>query len=163
MRILQEVSNIIKGGANVYLPTSTGFSEQPIDIVNSQSVSGTVVGMDGLTVAIGGLIQENVTDNRAEVPILGKLPVIGFFFRQQNSVRSRTELVILIRPYVFSTPCESAATSASSCSNSASIPRPSIPSGTMNTFLPHEVLRANPPMTECQKVFRFHSLEPKEY
>ena len=111
LRILQEVSNIIKGGANVYLPTSTGFSEQPIDIVNSQSVSGTVVGMDGLTVAIGGLIQDNVTDNRAEVPILGKLPVIGFFFRQQNSVRSRTELVILIRPYVFSTPCESAATS----------------------------------------------------
>ena len=112
LRILQEVSNIIKGGANVYLPTSTGFTEQPIDIVNSQSVSGTVVGMDGLTVAIGGLIQDNVTDNRAEVPILGKLPVIGFFFRQQNTVRSRTELVILIRPYVFSTPCESAATSS---------------------------------------------------
>ncbi len=87
LRILQEVSNIIKGGANVYLPTSNGFTEQPIDIVNSQSVSGTVVGMDGLTVAIGGLIQENVTDSRAEVPILGKLPIIGFFFRQQNSVR----------------------------------------------------------------------------
>ena len=67
--------------------------------------------MDGLTVAIGGLIQENLTDSRAEVPILGKLPVIGFFFRQQTTSRSRTELVILIRPYVFSTPCESAATS----------------------------------------------------
>ena len=68
LRILQEVSNIIKGGANVYLPTSTGFSEQPIDIVNSQSVSGTVVGMDGLTVAIGGLIQDNVTTTAPRCP-----------------------------------------------------------------------------------------------
>jgi general secretion pathway protein D len=163
LRILQEVSNIIKGGANVYLPNSTGFSEQPIDIVNSQSVSGTVVGMDGLTVAIGGLIQDNVTDNRAEVPILGKLPIIGFFFRQQNSVRSRTELVILIRPYVFSTPCESAATSCKLMQQLSIHPKAVDSEGTMNTFAPHEVIRANPPMNECQKVFRFHSLEPKEY
>jgi type II secretory pathway component GspD/PulD (secretin) len=72
LRVLQEVSNVIKGGADVYLPISTGFTEEPIDIVNSQSVSGTVVGVDvdGLTIAIGGLIQENVTDSRA-----------GFFFR----------------------------------------------------------------------------------
>ena len=34
--------------------------------------------MDGLTVAVGGLIRDSVQDNRAEVPILGKLPVIGF-------------------------------------------------------------------------------------
>jgi hypothetical protein len=33
----------------------------------------------------------------------------------------------------------------------------------MNTFLPNEVLRANPPTTECEKIFRFHSLEPKTY
>jgi general secretion pathway protein D len=163
LRILQEVSNIIKGGANVYLPTSTGFSESPIDIVNAQSVSGTVVGMDGLTVAIGGLIQENLTDNRAEVPILGKLPIIGFFFRQQNSVRSRTELVILIRPYVFSTPCESAATSCKLIPQLSIHPTADDPGADLHSFLPHEVLRANPPVTECQKIFRFHSLEPTTY
>ena len=147
----------------MYLPTSTGFAEQPIDIVNSQSVSGTVVGMDGLTVAIGGLIQENLTDNRAEVPILGKLPIIGFFFRQQTSVRSRTELVILIRPYVFSTPCESAATSCKLIPQLSIHPTAGNPGADLHSFLPHEVLRANPPVTECQKIFRFHSLEPTTY
>ena len=163
LRILQEVSNIIKGGADVYLPTNNGFTQSPIDIVNSQSVSGTVVGMDGLTVAIGGLIQENLTDSRAEVPILGKLPIIGFFFRQQNTARSRTELIILIRPYVFSTPCESAATNCKLIQELSIHPKAVNPNGGLNSFLPHEVLRANPPVTECQKIFRFHSLEPKTY
>jgi len=163
LRILQEVSSIIKAGANVYMPTNNGFSEAPIDIVNAQSVSGTVVGMDGLTVAIGGLIQENLTDSRAEVPILGKLPVIGFFFRQQTTSRSRTELVILIRPYVFSTPCESAATNCKLVRELSIHPKAVNPAGTLNSFLPHEVLRANPPVNECQKIFRFHSLEPKTY
>jgi len=91
------------------------------------------------------------------------LPIIGFFFRQQNSVRSRTELVILIRPYVFSTPCESAATSCKLMQQLSIHPKAVDSEGTMNTFAPHEVIRANPPMNECQKVFRFHSLEPKEY
>ncbi len=163
LRILQEVSNIVKAGANVYLPTSNGFTESPIDIVNAQSVSGTVVGMDGLTVAIGGLIQENLSDSRAEVPILGKLPVIGFFFRQQSTSRTRTELVILIRPYVFSTPCESAAANCKLVQELSIHPKAVDPSGTLNSFLPHEVLRANPPVNECQKIFRFHSLEPTTY
>ena len=162
LRVLQEVSNIDKGGANIYLPTSTGFTQEPVDIVNTQSVTGTVVGMDGLTVAIGGLIQENLTDSRAEVPILGKLPIVGFFFRQQSTARSRTELVILIRPYVFSTPCESAA-SCKLVQELSIHPKAVNPTGDLGSFLPHEVLRANPPVTECQKIFRFHSLEPKTY
>jgi general secretion pathway protein D len=163
LRIIQEVSNVIKGGADVYLPTSNGFTQSPIDIVNAQSVSGTVVGMDGLTVAIGGLIQENLTDSRAEVPILGKLPIVGFFFRQQSTARTRTELIILIRPYVFSTPCEATCTSAKVVQELSIHPKAIDPNGTLNSFLPHEVLRANPPVTECQKIFRFHSLEPKTY
>jgi general secretion pathway protein D len=126
-------------------------------------VSGTVVGMDGLTVAIGGLIREDVQDSRAEVPILGKLPVVGFFFRRQHSQRSRNELVILIRPYVFNTPSENAATSAQLLQDLSIHPMSCDPTGTMNTFAPHEVIRANPPCSECQKVFRFHSLEPKRY
>ena len=80
-----------------------------MDTVQTQVVTGTVVAKDGLTVALGGLITEGVADSRAEVPVIGKLPVIGFFFRRQVTIRSRTELVVLIRPYVFNTPSESAA------------------------------------------------------
>jgi general secretion pathway protein D len=163
LRILQEVSEVRPQGASVLVPTSTGFSQQAIDTVQSRTVSGTVVGMDGLTVAIGGLIRENVSDVRSEVPVLGKLPLVGLFFRSQDSQRSRNELVILIRPYVFSTPAESASTSQELLQDLSIHPKRCQPGGTMNTFLPHEVLRANPPCNPCQKVFRFHSLEPKRF
>ena len=162
LRILQEISDA-DTQRDVLVPTNTGFAPEAVNVVTSRTVSGTVVGKDSLTVAIGGLIRENVTDSRAEVPILGKLPVIGILFRQQSSVRHRDELVILIRPYVFSTPAESAATSAELLQDLSIHPKRCDPSGTMNTFLPHEVIRANPPCTECQKIFRFHSLEPKRY
>jgi general secretion pathway protein D len=163
LRVLQEVSEIAQNGANILIPTDTGFTEQSVDTVKSRTVSGTVVGMDGLTVAIGGLIREQVSDSRAEVPILGKLPVIGFFFRSQESLRSRNELIILIRPYVFSTPAESAASSEELVQDLSIHPKRCDPKGSMNTFAPHEALRANPPANECQKIFRFHSLEPKRY
>jgi general secretion pathway protein D len=72
-------------------------------------------------------------------------------------------LVVLIRPYVFSTPCESAAVGSRLVPGLSIHPKAVDPNGGMNTFLPHEVLRPNPPQTECQTIFRFHSLEPKEY
>lgn len=163
LRILQEISNVNQTGSPVLVPTSTGFQTQNVQTVQARTVSGTIVGMDGMTVAIGGLIREQLEDTREEVPILGKLPVIGFFFRRQSSVRHRNELVILVRPYVFNTPCETAQTSASLVQQLSIHPKSCDPSGTMCSFGPHEALRANPPCNECQKIFRFHSLEPKRY
>jgi general secretion pathway protein D len=162
LRVLQEISRVQEDGANVLVPTDTGFADQPVDIVQSRTVSGTVVGMDGLTVAIGGLIEEAVGDDRGEVPLLGKLPVVGFFFRRQHTVRSRNELLILIRPYVFNTPAEAAAQSDTLLQELSIHPMNCCPTGTMGTFAPHEPLRANPPVNPCQKLFRFHSLELKK-
>lgn len=108
LRVLQETSDISADPAQVLVPTNTGFVQQNVDVVESRTVSGTVVAKDGLTVAFGGLIKERARDTRAEVPVVGKLPVVSFFFRRQNSGRERTELVVMIRPYVFNTPAESA-------------------------------------------------------
>lgn len=163
LRVLQETSEIVPDGAEVLVPTTTGFIPQLVDTVRSRTVSGTVVAKDGLSVAIGGLIQESLTDNRAAVPVVGKLPVVGFFFRRQNTDRTRTELVVVIRPYVFNTPSESAVLSHGLLQDLSV--HPSIPEtdGTLGSFAPHEVLRPNPPMNPLQTIFRFHSLEPKEY
>jgi general secretion pathway protein D len=164
LRVLQEVSELNETGRQILVPSENGgYEQQTVDTVKARTVSGTVVGMDGCTIALGGLIRESVEDQRAEVPVLGKLPVIGFFFRSQSSVRSRDELVVLIRPYVFNTPAETAKTSADLMQELSIHPKIAEPTGTMGTFAPHEVIRANPPCSECQKVFRFHSLEPKRY
>ncbi|MEM9049997.1 MAG: type II and III secretion system protein family protein [Pseudomonadota bacterium] len=55
---------------------------------------------DGQSFAIAGLLQENFTDNVAQVPWLGDVPVLGTLFRSADFQRSQTELVILVTPYL---------------------------------------------------------------
>ena len=134
-----------------------------VDTVQTQVVTGTVVAKDGLTVALGGLITEGVGDSRAEVPVLGKLPVIGFFFRRQVTIRSRTELIVLIRPYVFNTPAESAALSGDLIPDNSLHPKAVNPVGSLNTFGSQEILRPDPPQNPLQTIFRSHSVDPLVY
>ena len=166
LRILQENSKIIPNGGNIPLPntTGTGFTSIPVDIVQQQSFTGTVVAKDGLTIAVGGLIEEGVNDSRAEVPMIGKVPVLGFFFRQQNTQRYRRELVLLIRPFVLTTPAES--TDASKTLLDSLSIHPNILTGNLNTlgtYNPQEVLRPCPPETELQNIFRVHTIDPKRF
>ncbi|WP_254508043.1 type II secretion system protein GspD [Anatilimnocola floriformis] len=163
LRILQEQSNIVSNGSTVLVPTNTGFVPQTIDTVAARTVSGTVVAKDGLTVALGGLIEEHVSDQRDEVPIAGKLPVIGFFFRNQDTRRSKTELVVMIRPYVFNTPSETAAVSHHLVDLLSINPNAPDAVGTLGSFAPHEAVRPNPPTNPLQTIFRFHNVEPKNY
>lgn len=164
LRMGQQNSRVIPNGGVIPVPTADGgVIEQAIDVVQRASVSGTVVAKDGLTVAIGGLIEESVGDNRAAVPVVGKMPGIGFFFRRQSTGRMRRELVVLIRPYVFNTPQESAQLNSELIPELSMHPRAVAPVGTLDTFGPQEVVRPNPPASPLQTIFRFHSVEPKVY
>lgn len=163
LRILQETSNIVPEGARVLVPTDTGFAPQFIDVVRSRTVSGTIVAKDGLAVAIGGLIDESARDNRRQVPVIGKLPVVGFFFRRQATERTRSELIVVVRPYVFNTPTESAHLSKKLLERISLHPNAPDGEGTLDTFAPHEVVRPNPPTNPLQTIFRFHSVDPKVY
>lgn len=87
--------------------TATGVQNVPVDVVGTRSVSGTFVAKDGMAVAIGGLIEDVDIDHRSQVPLLGDIPGLGLLFRRQNKEKSRRELVIIIRPYVMSTPADS--------------------------------------------------------
>ena len=165
LRILEENSTDVPNGANIPIVNVGGTTTQvPVDTVQRQTISGTVVAMDGQTLAFGGLIQETLSDNRQEVPVLGKIPYVGVFFRSQDTKRQRTELVILIRPFVLTTPCESQATSRSmleALSIHPNVPRGGL--GTLGTYVPAEVPRADPPHSELQKIFKTHILIPKDY
>ncbi|MEM9825487.1 MAG: secretin N-terminal domain-containing protein [Planctomycetota bacterium] len=164
LRILQERSNIDEDGANVQIPDgSGGFTEQAIDTVNSKTYSGTVVAKDGMTLALGGLIDETVGDNRQSVPVLGKLPVVGVLFRDQQTGRRRTETVLMIRPYIFNTPNDATCTSQWLVDEHSLHPNAPTGEGTLGTFSPHEVVRPEPPTTPLETIFRFHSVEPKDY
>lgn len=116
MQIVVEQSNVVKNGATILVPggmatpiVGLGGSEpslvpQQIDTVNEKSFSGSVMAKDGNSVAVGGLIQEGAGNNQITTPFLGDVPILGFFFRQEAQTRTRTELVIIIKPHIITTP-----------------------------------------------------------
>lgn len=54
----------------------------------------------GQTMAIGGLIASEMTQDVYKVPLIGDLPIIGGLFKSTSFNRSETELLILITPTI---------------------------------------------------------------
>ena len=65
---------------------------------NKRAVSSTVLVDDGQIVVIGGLIQDTVTDGVEKVPLLGDIPVLGALFQYKTRSRSKTNLMVFLRP-----------------------------------------------------------------
>ncbi|MCD7740046.1 MAG: hypothetical protein LUH11_01680 [Candidatus Gastranaerophilales bacterium] len=55
---------------------------------------------DEETLLLGGMITENESDEVSKIPILGDIPIIGFFFRNQSKKISKDELLIMITPRI---------------------------------------------------------------
>ena len=56
---------------------------------------------DGAIVAIGGLMKQQQTGDRSQLPGLGSMPVLGTLFGQTNRTFNKEEIVILIKPTVI--------------------------------------------------------------
>lgn len=67
----------------------------------SNNFSGVVEIPDGHTIVIGGLVTENESDSVTEVPILGRIPVIGALFQSSDRARSKTRVFAFIRARVL--------------------------------------------------------------
>jgi len=135
LRLLQEDSSINPGGASIPIVVSSGMVQNvSIDVVASRSISGTFVAKDDMAVAVGGLITEKITNERAQVPILGNIPLLGVLFRRETKAKTRSELIILIRPHVISTPAEGEGISQKLLRGLSVHPSSPEARGSMNTF-----------------------------
>jgi general secretion pathway protein D len=105
LKIVQEQSNA-DGTATVLVPSGTGFQAQTVNIVSSQTVSGTIVAKSDLAVAFGGLVETGESLVSEKVPLLGDIPVLGLLFRRDVERKTRREIVIVVKPYVIGTPSE---------------------------------------------------------
>ena len=76
--------------------SSDGIPSQKTTEVTTEIITG-----DGQAVFIGGLIKNNITDDRESVPILGDIPILGALFSGESHVSNNTETVVLITPYVI--------------------------------------------------------------
>jgi pilus assembly protein CpaC len=52
----------------------------------------------GMTFAMAGMLDERTVYSRAEIPGLGRIPIVGALFRYTKHTRSETELVMFVTP-----------------------------------------------------------------
>jgi pilus assembly protein CpaC len=69
-----------------------------IPALTKRAANATVEVPSGQTIAIAGLINENLRENLRKFPGLGDIPILGNLFRSQEFVKGQTELVIFVTP-----------------------------------------------------------------
>jgi len=69
-------------------------------ITNKRSIESNILVEDGTVVVLGGLLSDNYQDNRQQVPGLGDIPFFGALFRNETRNRSKTNLMVFLRPVV---------------------------------------------------------------
>lgn len=70
-------------------------------VTNKRSLDSTVLVDDGAIIALGGLIQDSYESGMEKVPFLGDIPLLGALFRYETRKRTRTNLVIFLRPQIL--------------------------------------------------------------
>jgi len=91
--IQQEVSSIAG-------PVSDDFNEL---ILNKREIRTTVTVNDGEIIALGGLLDDNERRTIQRIPLLGDIPILGELFRSRRRSRTKTNLMVFIRPTILST------------------------------------------------------------
>jgi general secretion pathway protein D len=76
-------------------------------ILNKREVETTLTVDDGQIAIIGGLLSDDERRTIEKIPLLGDLPGIGALFRSKAKQRTKTNLMIFIRPTVLRTPEDS--------------------------------------------------------
>jgi len=93
MQIFQESSSVVAGTTTLIQGPTT----------NVRSIETNVLVDDGQIIVLGGLIEDSYGDGVQKVPLLGDIPWIGGLFRYENKNRSKTNLLVFLRPYVMRT------------------------------------------------------------
>jgi len=70
-------------------------------IIDTRDIESTVLIKSGDTLAIGGLLQDEVTKTHNKVPVLGDIPGIGYAFQQHANVRTKRNLLIFVTPTII--------------------------------------------------------------
>ena len=107
--IQMEITAVVRANGFVDLTVSLTLSEaRPSDSASldgspailNRSVSTSHSLRDGGSVLIGGLTSTSRSLGHQGVPVLGKIPVLGRLFRSELYQEDRTELVVMVIPYV---------------------------------------------------------------
>ena len=94
------------------------------------SANTTVIVKDGSTAALAGLVKSSLSKSQDSVPLLSRIPILGWLFRSHSDRNFKDELVIFITPRIVGTesaliptaPPDSESTQSASTPEAAGVP-----------------------------------------
>ncbi|MFM0285958.1 type II secretion system secretin GspD [Paraburkholderia megapolitana] len=94
LQLATEDSSVVSGTTD---PTSNPNGPT----FNKRSIQSTVLADDGEIIVLGGLMQDSYAVSNSKVPLLGDIPWIGQLFRSESKTRSKTNLLVFLRPVII--------------------------------------------------------------
>ncbi len=77
-----------------------GQLEISLPTVELRELSTTVKARDSETIVLGGLIAQKEVMRDDQVPVLGRIPILGLLFKSREKISKKTELVVLLQPRI---------------------------------------------------------------
>lgn len=96
LAVKPEISNKVAdqpftfGGATVTSP-----------IIDTRTLDSNVLIKSGNTLAIGGLLSDQVTKSRTKVPLVGDVPILGYLFQSRTNERHKRNLLVFVTPTII--------------------------------------------------------------
>ena len=80
---------------------SVGATTSAGPSIDTKKVSTQVLVENGGTVGLGGIYTQDESSTITKVPLLGDIPLLGFFFRQDLRSNNKNELLIFVTPKII--------------------------------------------------------------
>lgn len=79
---------------------SVGQNTQAGPAIDTKRVTTEVLVENGGTVGIGGIYTQDESTAQQKIPLLGDIPIVGFFFRNERRFNDRRELLVFVTPKI---------------------------------------------------------------
>ncbi|MEC9155069.1 MAG: type II secretion system secretin GspD [Pseudomonadota bacterium] len=93
MEVSQNITNVLN--------TTVGGTAFADVVTSKRTIETTVLAANGQTIVLGGLIQDDINNTNNRVPVLGKIPLLGALFRSTSKERTKTNLLVFLRPTIL--------------------------------------------------------------
>ncbi|MDH3392642.1 MAG: type II and III secretion system protein family protein [Desulfobulbaceae bacterium] len=97
LRVAPQVSDVIYTSA---VPVGASTATFQIPSLTTRKLDTTVELHDGQSLALAGLLQDNITETVKKIPGLGDIPVLGALFRSTSFTQKKTDLLIAVTPHI---------------------------------------------------------------
>ena len=96
LAVKPEISNKVADATFVFAGATVASP-----VIDTRSLDSNVLIKSGDTLAIGGLLQDEVVKSRTKVPLMGDVPVLGYLFQSRTNIRTKRNLLVFVTPTII--------------------------------------------------------------